>query len=178
MNLWIVVTIFVGLIECNSMLLIDFNHESDFSSWKVVDDGVMGGLSAGNFGIEENGHAVFSGSVSLENYGGFSSVRHYFEPLDVRAFSKVVLKIKGDGKRYQFRLKSSRYNRHSYIQYFTTNGAWQDIEIPLSDLYPTFRGRTLNIPNFSGEVIEEIAFLIGNKKAENFRLLIDKITLE
>jgi hypothetical protein len=160
------------------MLLFDFKPDSDLSNWYVVDDGVMGGRSQGNFELHPEGYAVFSGTVSLENNGGFSSVRYSFREKEVRPYKKVVLRLKGDGKRYQFRVKSSRYDRASYIQYFETSGEWQDIEIALSDLYPTFRGRTLDRPNYSGEVMEEVTFLIGNKKAEPFRLLIDKIEFE
>ena len=55
---------------------------------------------------------------------------------------------------------------------------WQEIEIALSDLYPSFRGYKMNMPNFPGETMEELAFLIANKKAEDFRLEIDKIELQ
>jgi hypothetical protein len=57
---------------------------------------------------------------------------------------------------------------------FLTSGEWQEIKIPLKEMYPSFRGRRLNQPNFSTHYMEEIAFLIGNKKEENFELLIDK----
>ena len=168
----------VGLFNFQTMLLFDFQPNSDLSNWYVVDDGVMGGRSQGGFRLDEDGHAVFSGKVSLENNGGFSSLRYSFREKEVSPYQKVVLRLKGDGKRYQFRVKSSRYDRASYIQYFTTNGEWQEIEVQLRDLYPSFRGRRLNRPNYPGEEMAEIAFLIGNKKAESFRLLIDKIELE
>ena len=45
-------------------------------------------------------------------------------------------------------------------------------------MYPSFRGRRLDEPNFSHDYIEEIVFLIGNKKNENFELIIDKIALK
>ncbi|MDX1769545.1 MAG: CIA30 family protein, partial [Arenibacter troitsensis] len=45
-------------------------------------------------------------------------------------------------------------------------------------MYPSFRGRKLDMPNFSKNSIEEIVFLIGNKRTENFTLLIDKIALD
>jgi hypothetical protein len=45
-------------------------------------------------------------------------------------------------------------------------------------MYPSFRGRKLTMNNFSSESIQELAFLIGNKKAQNFTLEIDKIYLE
>ena len=42
------------------------------------------------------------------------------------------------------------------------------IWIPLKDLYPVFRGRILDIPNFDSQRIVELGFLIGNKKPEKF----------
>ena len=93
-------------------------------------------------------------------------------------FESVVLKLKGDGKSYQFRLKGSDNQRHSYIYTFTTTGLEQEIIIPLKDFSPRFRGRQLNLPNFDADQIEQIAFLIGNKTNERFYLAIESITLK
>ncbi len=160
------------------MVIFDFNPNSDFSNWSVVDDVVMGGRSDGQFFINEKGHAQFQGKVSLENNGGFSSVRYRFNEKKITDFQKVVIRLKGDGKRYQYRTKTNSSDRHSYISYFETTGEWQNVTINLTDLYPTFRGRQLSIPNFPAEQMAEIAFLIANKKAETFCLEIDSITLE
>lgn len=159
------------------MTIFDFNKDSDLSNWYVVDDVVMGGRSDGSFLLNEEGHAVFSGAVSLKNNGGFSSVRYVFGKTDVSGYQKAVIRLKGDGKLYQFRVKSSNRDRHSYIAYFQTSGSWESIEIPLAEMYPSFRGMTLNMPDYPGKQMAEIAFLIGNKKAEDFRLEIDKIEL-
>lgn len=160
-----------------AMTIFDFAKDSDLSNWYVVDDVVMGGRSDGSFALNEEGNAVFSGKVSLENNGGFSSVRYVFGKTDVSQYTKAVIRLKGDGKRYQFRVKSSSRDRHSYIAYFQTSGTWESIEIPLAEMYASFRGMTLNMPDYPAEQMAEIAFLIGNKKAENFRLEIDKIEL-
>ena len=160
------------------MVIFDFDKKSDLTNWRVVDDGVMGGLSQGNFKTNEKGNAIFYGDVSLENNGGFSSVRHRFQEKTVNEYSKFVIRLKGDRKRYQFRVKTDSYDRYSYISYFETSGEWQTIEIPLEEMYPSFRGRKLSIPNFPGEAMEEIAFLIANYKAESFKLEIDKISLK
>lgn len=159
-------------------ILFDFSKEADISKWRVINDGVMGGLSKGNFILNDQGHGVFAGKVSLENNGGFSMVSYVFPKYSVKDAAYIVLKVKGDGKRYQFRLKSDRYQRYSFIQYFETNGDWQTIKLKLNDFYAYFRGYRLDIPNFSGEQLEEIAFLIGNKKAESFELMVDTIYLE
>jgi hypothetical protein len=155
-----------------------FNDNSKPQDWQIVDDVVMGGKSQGQFDINDQGNGVFHGNVSLENNGGFSSLRHRIKPLQIGGYSKIDLNIKGDGKRYQFRLKSNAYDRHSYITYFETNGSWQTVTIELSEMYPTFRGMKLNMPNYPGEQIEEFTFLISNKKEEGFQLEISKIVLK
>lgn len=156
-------------------LIFDFNENSNIQNWRIVDDVVMGGRSSGNFKLSPEGHGLFEGRVSLENNGGFSSVRYGFEKMKVDANSKVVIRLKGDGKPYQFRVKEDSSTRHSYIASFETSGEWQEIVIPLADMYPAFRGRKLDLPNFPHHQIEEIVFLVGNGKDEAFRLLIDKI---
>ncbi len=157
--------------------IFDFGPSSDLSNWRVVDDGVMGGRSAGEFVLSEQGHGVFKGFVSLDNNGGFSSVRHRFVTKDVGAYEKVIIRLKGDGKKYQFRIKTNKQDDYSYIYRMETSGDWETIEIPFYQMYPAFRGRTLEMPNYPGEQMEEIAFLIGNKKEEQFRLQIDHIKI-
>lgn len=162
----------------NASVIFDFNSEANIYNWKIVDDVVMGGKSNGNFNLNEDGFGHFWGEVSLENNGGFSSVRYRFKSKKLNSKTKIVLTVKGDKKTYQFRLKNKRRNYYSYIYNFNTNGEWQTIEFLLSDLSPSFRGRKLNQKNFNHNQIEELAFLIANKKNENFNLLIDKIELK
>lgn len=165
------------LASLGSNLLFDFNKNASSKNWRVVDDVVMGGRSSGNFKINDQGHGEFYGTVSLENNGGFSSVRHDFKRKNVENYSKVVIKLKGDGKNYQFRVKAKSSDYYSYIYTFETNGEWQEVLINLSDMHPSFRGRKLDKHSFEESFIEELAFLIANKKNEKFRLLIDKIEL-
>ena len=162
----------------NGFILIDFNKKSQINNWTVINDVVMGGRSEADFNINSEGYAVFSGQVSLENYGGFSSVRYRFESMDVIKYKKVILKLKGDGKIYQFRIKSDLSHAHTYVKHFQTSGEWETIEIDFKDMHPQFRGRVLDMANYSGKRMTEIAFLIANKKAEAFRLEIDKISLQ
>jgi len=155
-----------------------FNEASNTSNWSIVDDVVMGGRSSGNFYLNKEGHGIFEGRVSLDNNGGFSSLRYNFAEMSTKSYSKIILKVKGDGKSYQFRVKSKSTDYYSYITSFKSSEDWEIIEVKLSDLYPAFRGRNLNMPNFDKDSIEEIAFLIGNKREENFKLEIDYIELK
>jgi len=172
-----VIILFSVLMTTGNMTVFDFNKNSDLSKWMIVDDVVMGGRSNGHFEISEEGYGIFSGDVSLENNGGFSSVRYYSGTLKVDTYKHAIIKLKGDGKSYQFRIKSDDYERYSYVYEFQTSGDWETIEIPLSDMEPRFRGRKLNIPNYPGETVEEIAILIGNKRNESFRMEIDYIEM-
>ncbi len=162
----------------NEKLIFDFNSDTKISNWVVVEDRVMGGRSNAEIYLTDEGHAKFIGNVSLENNGGFASVRHRLNVEGVKNFSKAVIRLKGDGKNYQFQLKNKLNDRHSYIQEFSTNGEWQEIEVDLAKMYPGFRGRKLDIPNWDHDIIQEITFLIGNKKNEEFSLLIDYIRLK
>jgi hypothetical protein len=158
--------------------IFKFNKNTNLQNWKIVDDEVMGGCSKGEIDLSPEGLGRFSGKVSLENNGGFSSVRFIPVGLQVDPQDNIAIRLKGDGKRYQFRVKHDRQAAHSYVTYFETSGKWEEITILLEDLYPTFRGRKLDQPNFNHEMIQELGFLIGNKKEQDFELLIDRIALK
>ncbi len=138
----------------------------------------MGGNSSSSLEKSEEGHAIFKGTVSLEKNGGFASLQSHFPAKDIKGYTKALILLKGDGKNYQFRMKSDLRERASYIHSFETSGEWETIDIPLKEMEPVFRGRKLDMPNFPAEQIQEIRFLIGNKKNQGFRLEIKKIELE
>ena len=158
-------------------VIFDLNKKSNVKDWVILVDGVMGGRSSGTFELNDDGFGVFEGSISLENNGGFSSLRYKFPKTATKEFTKMVVKLKGDGKNYQFRIKANSGDYYSYIATFSTSGEWEEIEIPLKDMYPGYRGRKLDQPNFASDYMEEIMFLIGNKKEESFKLLLDNIEL-
>ncbi|MGB5403293.1 MAG: CIA30 family protein [Robiginitalea sp.] len=158
--------------------IFDFQTDTSLKDWYVVNDGVMGGLSKGSLRLDAEGHGLFSGKISLENNGGFSSIRYDCGPKDLSGYRFITLKVKGDGQRYQLRVKANRNEYYSYISYFETTGEWQLLKLPLDSMYPVFRGRRLDMPDFGGNILEEIGILIGNKEARSFELRIDAIGLE
>jgi len=165
-------------ITLNNLVLFDFSENSSPNKWQVVNDGVMGGLSQGTFKIGDNGTALFTGRVSLENNGGFSSVNYNTGKTEVKGFTTLAITLKGDGKNYQVRIQENNDDYFSYITTFQTSGEWETIEIPLKEMYPSFRGQKLDRPNFNGKTIVELTFLIGNKKAETFKLELKKAFLK
>ena len=158
--------------------LFQFSQKADLGGWKIEDDAVMGGRSQGRISLNEAGNAVFAGEVSLENGGGFSSVQCDFGPLDVSAYRAIHLGLKGDGKRYQLRVDSDRNAHHSYACDFQTSGDWQEIVVPFADLFAIRHGDRLDLPNYSGQTMARLQILVGDGRAESFRLEIDRIWLK
>ena len=70
------------LVVQTSMPIFQFNADSNIDSWRILDDVVMGGRSNGEFKINNDGLGEYTGDVSLENNGGFSSLRYYFDTVD------------------------------------------------------------------------------------------------
>ena len=174
----LIITLFILLPLPSSDILYEFSAESDLQDWYVVNDGVMGGLSTSTLSFSDSGHGLFTGTVRLENNGGFCSLRHRFARKEVQGYRALKIRVKGDGKTYQFRVKTNSRDYYSYVYDFQTTSDWMEIQIPFEELKPAFRGRQLNMPGFPGASMEEVGILIGNKKAEDFRLLIDWIRLE
>ena len=73
------------------LVIYDFSQGSEPRGWEVEDDVVMGGRSEGAFSLNQEGNAVFSGNVSLENNGGFSSVQYDFDPIDAVSYTHLTL---------------------------------------------------------------------------------------
>ncbi|MEP2278287.1 CIA30 family protein [Maribacter sp.] len=158
--------------------IFKFNKKTDPKEWQVVNDGVMGGLSMGLIQVNLEGNGVFSGHVSLENNGGFCLVRHDVDRMPVDMFSSFIIKLKGDGKKYAFRCKSGEHQRHTYSYDFKSSKEWQIIEIPFKEMEPVFRGEELKLPNYHGDYLAQIAFIIKNGVNEDFKLEIDSIELK
>ena len=155
--------------------LFNFSKGVNIENWRIVNDDVMGGISTSKFKLSNSGYGVFQGNVSTENNGGFASVRYIMDEVNIKEAAVVRIKVKGDGKNYQFRIKNKTSDYFSYVTTFTTSGDWQTIEMQLNDFYASFRGRKLDLPNFNKKEIGQIAFLIANGKDEAFKLEIDKI---
>ena len=162
-------------------MMLDFEKALAEPEWTAVNDGVMGGISTGGATMKD-GVMRFSGILSLENRGGFSSVRTRDASFDLGGAKKIRLRVKGDGRTYQLRLASNARYRGSRISYggkFPTKaGEWTEVSINLSELVPSYRGQKLDGPPLDLARIEEIGILIGDKKPGPFSLEVDWIKSE
>ncbi len=152
--------------------LIDF-RTPDATRWAIVNDGVMGGRSSSTLEVSGPGTAMFHGFVSLENNGGFASVRALFDKLDLTGMDGLHLRVRGDGRRYQLRLRTDRnMDGIAYQAEFTTEpGEWREVFIPFSAFQPSHRGWVpRGSPPLDLSSIRQMGFLIGDKKEGPFEL--------
>ncbi len=137
-----------NLPSSNEKTLFDFSNPSIEvkNVWGAVDDVVMGGVSQSNIQLT-SGKAVFFGNVSTENSGGFASVRtKNFDPsFNLSGYEGVEIRVKGDGKRYKFILRTeTNWDGIGYCYSFDTEAdTWIDVKIPFTELTPVFRAKTV-----------------------------------
>jgi uncharacterized surface protein with fasciclin (FAS1) repeats len=167
--------------ESISKPLIDFSNESVADQWISVNDNVMGGISEGKFRITDNNTLVFSGNLSLENNGGFASIRTRPADLNLDGYDKIGLRLKGDGRTYYFNLMtSSRSSASSYrATVETQKDTWQNVQIRLKDFVYTSFGRIIGgAAPLKAKDIQRLGFTLSDKKSGPFQLEVSKIRAE
>lgn len=158
--------------------LFDFSHPEQLKPWLIVNDGVMGGRSQSQFLAGHNQTAQFTGQISLANNGGFASVRTRPQIYALKAFDGIQIRVKGDGKPYQFRIRTDdRFDGIAFRHIFQTEPErWQTIQLPFKDFEAVFRGRVLSsVEPLQSDQIQQVGFLFSNKETEPFKLEIDFI---
>ena len=156
----------------NTMLLTDFTPASPDFSWYVLNDNVMGGRSDGTF-TEYEGTLVFTGNTNT-NGGGFSSIRTQALQLDLSGRTGIQVRVRGDGRRYTWRLTTNASWRGRQVSYWadfdTEKDAWITAEIPFSRFVPRFRGFELDGPPLDPGQITGMGLMIYDRQDGPFEL--------
>jgi len=164
-----------------AIILFDFDDTSEAALWYAVDDVVMGGVSRSSFDLAGVGIARFSGHVSLENDGGFASVRTPPRDWDTAGATAFVLRVRGDGHEYKFTLRTGDgFDGVQYQARFAPPaGEWTDVRLPVESFVPTFRGRVLHdAPPLDPALVRTLGLMISDRQAGPFELLVDRIAIE
>lgn len=141
--------------------------------WVPVNDGVMGGLSRSHY-REQAGYAgVFAGQVSLENNGGFASVRAPMSLAQADPDAQLRLRVVGDGKIYSLRLLTDRsFDGVAYTAPINTaDGETTEHRFTASEFKPAWRGRAmLGAPPLRWQDVTQVGLMISSKQAGAFLL--------
>ena len=145
----------------------------DGPAWTTVDDVVMGGRSASTVDVVD-GLLRFRGTLSLDDGGGFASARTRGAAFDLSGADAVLLRLRGDGRRYSLRLYPADRDDGGRVSYAgevdTVAGTWTEARIGLADLVPTVRGRRLDGPPLDPATVDGLGLLLADRRAGPFAL--------
>ncbi len=161
--------------------VIDFSGPEAAQKWQAVNDGVMGGVSDGRFRMTDAGKLEFFGTLSLENNGGFASVRTKPSELDLKAGDTIVVRVKGDGRDYVLNLYTkSRRRAFSYRAPLpTTKDEWTEVRVPLADFIPTAFGRRVQgMGAVEPSQINGLGFMLADKQPGTFQMQVEWVKVE
>ena len=167
-----------SLIFMDPTFKIDFGGEKEGSRWYIINDDVMGGLSRSQGELTEN-TMIFTGTISLDNNGGFASVRNRFGKYDLSQFEKVRIKYKCNNRDFALILENTEYWWQPYHKYTFTSDSdeWVTAEFNLSDFKEyavgRFNGDYMNKKDL--EKVIRIGFILFDKKEGPFNLEVDYI---
>ncbi len=167
--------------EDSTLPLFDFAEATAAKEWQTVNDGVMGGVSEGKFRITEAKTLEFSGTLSLENNGGFASVRSKAKKLSLVKGDTLVAKVRGDGREYTLNLYVKRLRIAFAYQAAvpTKKDEWVEFRMPLDQFEATsFGTKVKDAGPVNPDEVNALGFLLGDKKAGPFQLEIESIKVE
>jgi NADH dehydrogenase [ubiquinone] 1 alpha subcomplex assembly factor 1 len=168
--------------EPTEISIIDFSSTSP-AGWQMVNDNVMGGVSRSRLDMHTEGFAVFSGTVSLQNNGGFASMRTQARnPADLSNFEGVSVRVLGDGKVYNLRLKTvinGRITWYAFEASFTTvAGEWQTHKLAFNEFRAVYRGSAVRgNPPLNPDAVIELGFMIKDEQEGPFSLGISSVSV-
>lgn len=160
-----------------SQTIMDFSTGQTIA-WEAIDDRIMGGASQSRTELISNAGMRFTGNVSLENNGGFASIRSEPSAYDLSACKGLKLRVRGDGKTYKISLRTDVFfDGVSYqISFATAAGAWQEIVLPFADFIPTHHGIKLTtVAPMDTARVRTFGFFIADKQEGPFQLDIEWI---
>ena len=161
-------------------LLFDFTDPNAANAWHAIDDRVMGGISRSTLRHDPAGHAVFQGTVSLEQNGGFASVRSSPGERGLAGAATCLIELRGDNKQFKLSLLTDDgFDSLNYQASFTPKGNdWQTLHLPLADFHASFRGREVtDAPPLAPARIRQAGLMIAARQAGPFELHIRRVCL-
>ena len=154
-------------------IILDFTDVQTAHSWEAIDDRIMGGRSRSKPEHVDNIGLRFSGRVSLENNGGFASIRSGSAIYNLGQYSGILLRLRGDGKSYKLSLRTDLFfDGISYQATFTTGqDVWQEISLPFEDFTATHHGVKLaTVAPMDTTKIESFGLFIADAQEGSFQL--------
>lgn len=160
---------------------VDFGKNKDGERWNIINDGVMGGLSKGQTWTTEDA-VTFTGTVSLQNNGGFSSYKSPYHEIDLSKYTKIIVKYRS--KEYAMAM-TLEMDKRWFLPYYkrnlpATDWKWVKKEIAFSEFEKYSVGRKVKGKPTQEELkkILRLGFITNEKRAGDFKIEIDYIAFK
>lgn len=175
--------------------ILDFASPLAKKQWQAVNDDIMGGESISTATITADLHMLFSGTLSLDNHGGFASLRSQPSPLGLAKDSVIVVRLRGDGRTYTLSLwtkgplanyvESAQRNETGIADLMnfrttltTTKGQWIEHEFPMSSFIANVMGQEMPGAGLDKpETISSVGIGLNDKKSGPFSLEIASLSV-
>lgn len=150
---------------------------AEVSRWSAFDDVIMGGVSASRMSSGSDSSGVFAGEVSLENDGGFASVRSSPRDWPFADARGIALRVRGDGHAYKVNARTDEgFAGGSWQGAFQTRrDEWMTVRLAFADFVPRLRGRTIDAGPLPQADVRTLGLLITDKQQGPFRLEVEWI---
>ena len=107
MKLHIILTFFLFFFY-SADLVIDFGKTNGKNKdWILISDNIMGGVSKSKLEYLDDSF-LLTGNISLDNYGGFSSIKTKYENFDLTDYKGVKIRFKSSKQKFAFTLEESK----------------------------------------------------------------------
>lgn len=160
-----------------SQQVYTFDQRDELNYWYITNDTVMGGVSDSS--ISFSGQSlVFRGQLRLENNGGFASTYRSGVPIKLAANNMIAVRVKGDGRTYQLRLRTPNQYGYSYkAEFKTVADSWTEHCFVSKDFTAVWRGRKVQgAPTMRFDNVKEVGFLLADKQSGQFALEVQSLS--
>jgi len=154
-------------------LILNFTGDVQDIGWESIDDRIMGGCSQSRPEYLQGVGLRFSGTVCLDNNGGFASIRSDESGFDLSRYSGFKIRVFGDGHTYKLSLRTDLYfDGVSYQASFATEAeTWQEVTLPFDSFAPTHHGlRLTTVPPMDTSAVKSFGLFIADHQAGPFKL--------
>ena len=137
MNIIILFLLSIATVKASEQSLVfDFGNTSDrVQNWVLISDNIMGGISKASVKYTDN-TVILQGDISLDNFGGFASLKTKFKAIDLSSYSGIKIRYKAVNQRFAFTLEETQnWTRPNYKKEFTSNkqDSWEIATINFKD---------------------------------------------
>ncbi len=181
---WILVIMTMVVFMTGKPATLDFGIDKGGEEWYALNDTVMGGLSDGELRLTDDS-IIFSGKVSLENNGGFASIRSPWKAIDISQYENLEIRCRGYGQSFTVTFENDqRWFMPYYKKVIPLKAGkekkWQTIKLPLRE-FDEYRIGSLTGELLTDELLQYIirmGIMTADKGTEPFQLEIDYIKFE